>query len=71
MSAVPSESLRSHLVVEMQDAEEMARIFEQKIKANTLPPWEDIQLFAYWTARLALARDRWERFGFKQQKVGV
>lgn len=54
-------TLRGHLLDDIQQAEDMAGIFEAKLKA--LDVWDHIQLFAYWTARLALARDRLERFG--------
>jgi hypothetical protein len=59
-------TLRLQLSDQQYEAEKMAEWYEVKTKSyhDRPAPWEYVKAFAYWTARLALVRDRMERMGF-------
>lgn len=54
--------LRLQLEGERHEAEAMRKWYHDKLRGGS-PLWEFIQGYADWTGRLALVRDRQERFG--------
>lgn len=61
-------ALREQLELQQYEAEKMVTWFRNALQACTKKPapFEDVQQYADWTARLALVRDRLERFGWSR-----